>query len=573
VRTGRLVAALLAAAALASGCASIPSSSPPQVFPIDAQESTPPDTDPRYDAIQPRDGESPLEIVRDFLAVGGSHPQRHAAARAYLTPKAAEDWKDNLGVAVLEDTPLYLEDRGGTEVVMSATQRARITVDGAYLPNPAPYPYDFRMEKIDGQWRIGNPPPGLLVTGQTFEQAWRPYNVYFLDSTRARVVPDVRMVPYPQDTALPSLLVGYLGSGPSDRLEGAVTSDLDGVRLQSNIVRDKDGVDVYLTGLGGNDDTLEPGGFAQLVWTLNQLGVGGIEVFLDGEQIAPQAQPKQTLQRFGDWRGFDPDALAVSTPGYFIRGGAVFTTTDGPVPGPVGTGAYAAQSVGVSLNRESLAVVGRRRGGSVGLWVGRAGGTPRLALTGTTMTTPTWGSAVDEVWTVRNGREIVLVQGNGQPSRVAAPALDGLGTVSALRLSRDGARVALVAGSAGRQQIYLGVVVREEGAVKIPALYAFSLGAGPVADVSWSDALTLTALVRPSVLGSSLYTVGIDGRAPGQLVNAARLPAPPAAVATAPNLPLLTVAARAVWRSPGSGEPWARVTQSAATESAPVYPG
>lgn len=570
-RPARVLAALLGAAALTTGCASIPSSSAPQVFPVEAQETAPAGSDPRYDAIRPEEGESPINVVRDYLAVGGSHAQRHAAARAYLTPQAAASWQDDEGVVVLEQG-VYLDDKNPTEIVMTATQRGRIDKLGTYLPNRADYPYTFHVEKVDGEWRIKDPPPGLFVTSQTFEDAWRPYNVYFLDSTRTRVVPDVRMVPYPQEAAAPSLLVNLLSAGPSAALQGAVRSDLEDVRLQSNVVRDADGVDVYLTGLAGDDDTLPPGGFAQLVWTLNELSLGGVEIFLEGQPIAPRQQPKQTLQRLGDWRSFDPNALPVSTPGYYIRGGAVRTTEDRPVPGPLGAPGYAPQAVGVSVDQSSIAVVGRRRAGGVGLYVARAGQAPNLVLTGRTMTAPTWGSADDEVWTVRDGREIVFVQ-NGRASRVTAPTLEGKGPVSSLRLSRDGARVAVVAGPPNRQQLFLGSVVRDEGSVRIPRLDPVTLVSDPVADVAWFNALTIIVLVRPSVLGSSLYTLSLDGRTPAQLVNAARLPAPPNAVGAAPNLQLLTVAAGAIWGSPGSGEPWTRVTRGAAAESAPVYPG
>ena len=575
MRAGRLVTALLGAALLATGCASIPSSSPPQVFPLNAQESTAPDSDLRYDVIQPREDETPMEIVEDFIALGGSHQDQHAGARAYLTPAAARTWNDGAGVIVLEENPFY-DDKGAEGVHMTATQRGRIEKDGTYLPNPAPYPYTFHTERVNGEWRIKDPPDGIFVTEPTFEQSWRPYNVYFLDSTRTRVVPDVRMVPYPQDTTLPSRLVSYLGDGPSSLLKDAVASDLDDVRLQSNIVRDsKGGVGVYLARVG-DDDTLDPGGFAQLVWTLNQLGVGSLEIFLNGRPISPRAQPQQTQQRFSDWRRFDPNALPVTTPGYFIRDGAVLTTTGEPVPGPVGNRSYGARSVGVSLAQQApqnIAVV-RRIAGGVGLYVGRLGGTPRLVLTGKSLTTPTWGSSVDEVWTVKDGREVVLVQTNGEASRVLAPGLEGIGPVSSLRLSRDGARVAVVVGPSKQQELHLGVVVRANGAARIVNLYAVDVGDEPVTDVSWSDALTVTVLVRPSIAEGNLYTFAVDGRNPGRIVNAANLPGPPTAVAAAPNLPLLTIASHAAVRSVEAGEPWRWVTpQESGVDSAPAYPG
>ena len=574
-RLARALVALAGVAALGTGCASIPASSSPQVFGPSTDETVPPrNPDPRYDAIQPQPGEAPIDIVRDYLAVGGSHDQQHAGARAYLTPKAAKSWNDAAGVVALEDGPLYLfPDKGGAEVVMSARQHGRVDSDGSYIPSTAPVPYRFHMEKIDGEWRIDNPPGGVLVLVSTFERAWRPYNVYFLDSTKSRVVPDVRLVPFPQDNVLPGVLVSDLGNGPSAALAGAVRSDLEGVRLQSNVVRESDRVRVYLTGLGDSADTLEAGGFAQIVWTLNQLGVGGIEIYLDGQPVSPRNAPSRTLQRFGDWRGYDPDGLAVSTPGYFIRDGAVLTTANTPVTGPAGSAAYEATSVGVSTDQRSMAVVGSAPGNSVGLYLGRTGGSLRRVLTGTSLSPPTWGAAVDEVWTVKDGREIILVPASGEASRVTSPMLDRLGPVWGLRLSRDGARVALVVGPPKGQHLYLGVVVREYGAVRIDGVRPADVGAGPVSDVSWSDALTVTVLVRAQKEDASLYTVDVDGRTSGRVVSTSGLPAPPFAVAAAPNLPLLAVAAGAVWSSPGSGEPWTRVTREPADDSAPAYPG
>ena len=110
------------------------------------------------------------------------------------------------------------------------------------------------------------------------------------------------------------------------------------------------------------------------------------------------------------------------------------------------------------------------------------------------------------------------------------------------------------------------------GKAVLDSLRTLDLGAGPVVDVGWNDALTVTALVRPNAQESSLYKMGIDGRNPSQLVTSARLPDAPTAVAAGPNLPMLTVAAGAVFRSPGISEPWTRVSKDS-RDSAPAYPG
>jgi len=570
------VLAVLAAAVVgtfAAGCASIPGSSRPQIISESIPASPPSvDGDPRYDPIVPRPGERPEDIVRDYLAVGGSLERKHARARAYLSESSARTWDDNDGAIVLEDS-VYLDvRRDGAEVSMRAQQRGRLDADGTYLPNAAPYPYTFQLEKNpDGQWRIGNPPPGVFVRAATFEDVYRSYNVYFLDSTRRRVVPDVRWFAAPQDS-LPSVLVSALERGPSESLRRAVRSDLEDAKLQSNVVRESDRVRVYLTGLADRSDPLPPGGFAQLVWTLNQFGVGGVEIYSDGQLLQSRAS-RRSLQRFSDWRAFDPDALSATAPGYFVRNGAVWTTANSPAPGPAGRGDYAARAVAVSINQRSMAVVGRGPGGRPTLFVGPARGTLRRVLTGASLTPPSWGADTDEVWTVLNGREVVLVPTGGEATPVVVPALDRIGAVRVLRLSRDGTRVALVAGPAGRERLHLGVVTRENGAARVDDLLELDVGEGPVSDVSWSTALDLVALVRGGQQDSGLYAMRIDGVTTGRLVSTSGLPGPPSAVAAAPALPLLTIAAGDVWRTLASNEPWTRVTRDASPGSAPAYPG
>lgn len=557
---------------LGAGCASIPSSTRPQVISESVPASAPAedDEDLRYDEIVPQPGERPEDLVRNYLRVGGSYERGHARARAYLTEAGNKDWDDRTGVTILEDLPYLNVQGGGTTVQMTARQRGRIEPDGSYRPDRAPFPHTFRLKKVNGNWRIDNPPDGVLVEAGTFDVAYQPFDVYFLDSTRTRVVPDERWFAAPGDS-LPSLLVTAIEQGPSAWLKGAVRSDLEGVTLQNNVERGSDRVKVYLSGLGERTDTLPPGGFAQLVWTLNQLGVGGVEVYADGRLIAPGEAPQRSLQRFSDWRGFDPDALPVSTPGYFVRDGAVWNTNDVAVPGPAGRGDYRATAVAVSMNERSMAVVRRTPAGGVTLFVGPVRAL-RPSVSGSSLTPPTWGSAADEVWTVKDGEEVVLVPVHGGATRVVA-ALSRIGPVRALRLSRDGTRVALVAGPAGRERLHVGVVIRDNGAVRVEGLRELDVGESPVSDASWSDALTLVALVRAGQQDSGLYTVGVGGVTSGRLVVTLGLPGPPAAVAAAPQLPLLTLAAGAVWRTPATDERWTRVTRRAGAESAPVYPG
>ncbi|HST64208.1 MAG TPA: LpqB family beta-propeller domain-containing protein [Mycobacteriales bacterium] len=557
----------------ATGCASIPSSSRPQVIAESVPASSPADDDVRYDEIVPRPGEAPEDIVRDFLRASGSFERSHARARAYLTDAANAGWKDVLGATILEDAPYLNPGEGGSTVTMTAQRRGRLDGDGSYEPDTSSYRITFRLKKINGNWRIENPPSGLLIEAGTFEAAYDSYDVYFLDATRTRVVPDVRWYAAAPDS-VPTQLVTALEQGPSRALDEAVLSDFDGISLQNNIEPGGDRVKVFLTGLDERAETLTTGAFAQLIWTLHQIGVGGVEVYSDGRLLAPRDAPGRTLQQFGDWRAFNPDGLTATATSYFIQGGAVRTTQGTPFPGPAGRTSFGAESVGMSHDQLSLAVVRRAAGGRRVLYVGSPTSL-HATVTGSTLTRPTWGLGTREVWTVRDGRDVLIVPLTGQAVRVDVQRLDQLDTIRALTLSRDGARVAIVAGPAGQEQLWIGVVSQEGGTTRIDGLRTLEAGDNPVSDVSWSDALNVVALTR-SGGDSSLYSVDIGAvSATGaRLISTAKLPGPPTAIAAAPSLPLLTVAAGGLWRMVSPDDPWTRVAADTRSGvSAPGYPG
>jgi hypothetical protein len=176
------------------------------------------------------------------------------------------------------------------------------------------------------------------------------------------------------------------------------------------------------------------------------------------------------------------------------------------------------------------------------------------------------------VWSVRDGRDVVLVTLDGHADRVDLPQEQQIGPIRALSLSRDGARVAVVAGPAGRERLWIGVVVRgDNGSTQIQGLRPLDFGDTPVSDVSWSDAGTVIVLTRSGEQDSSLYSVDVDGGSPALLVSTTGLPGPPTAVAAGPTL--LTIAAGTLWRTPVASESWTRVEDRRGGESAPAYPG
>jgi hypothetical protein len=132
--------------------------------------------------------------------------------------------------------------------------------------------------------------------------------------------------------------------------------------------------------------------------------------------------------------------------------------------------------------------------------------------------------------------------------------------------------VAVVGGAPGQEKLWIGVVSQEGGSTTVDRMRPMATGDGPVSDVSWSDALSVVALTG-SGPGRSLYSVDVSEVAGPRLIATAGLPGPPTAVAAAPLLPLLTIAAGGLWRAVSPNDPWTRVPDIRAGVLAPVYPG
>lgn len=568
----RLAAALgaLIGMVVVTGCAGVPDSSAPRVVESVPRGGFTDAPDVRFQPITPLPHEPAAHIVQDFLASAGSPERQHGVARQFLTPQAAASWHDDAGAVVLARQP-YLEERdGGAEITIRVDQVGKVDAVGAYQPQEdTPYRWRFELRQLNGEWRIDNPPPGVIVSAADFQEAYRRLNVYFLDPTESHVVPDPRWFSAP-DGALPNVLLRALLDGPSESLRDAVRTELGpGISLTSNVVPDVDRVRVYLSGMDDLSPSMQASGSAQIVWTLNQLGVPGVQLFDDGQPV--RLPGVETVQHLGNWGDYDPASLPLLASGYFVRGGAVWTTDGRRLAGPAGSATYNAVSVGVSGDLGKLAVVGRVSRGAA-LYVGGIQGQLTRRLVATSLTTPTWGAAVDELWTVRNGNEIVQVPLRGPPAAVDAPDLERIGTISVLRLSPDGVRVALVAGPRSARRLYLGTVTRADGAT-VDRLSAVAPDLRNVVDVAWSAADVLLVLTRSGASDATLWSVAVDGSSTDTVVTTG-LPGPPSALAAATKMPTLAVAEGGIWRLRDPQGSWTNVQRGGGQpDSGPAYPG
>jgi hypothetical protein len=466
-RAGLVAALVLVVAASIAGCTAIPGSSAAVDVTRIAEQVEPVAPD------APTPGAGPDQIVRGFIAASarpesdGGSGSSFAAARQYLTPDAQTSWQPSQQpVVILDDS--YRTDANqavpGTVTVVGNSPGG-LDTSRAFHSSANGYSRPIHLVKIDDEWRISDPPPDLLLTSSDFPTAYRQRVLYFLDRSGTLVVPDVRHIIIGQTTAnRANRLLAMLMDGPAASLRDAVTSSFTSKSaLRSNPSVDPDGVlQIDFTGVDVSTTEARRALAAQVVWTLSPT-TPRIAISVDGVPLDP-AQPVYTINSVSS---FDPDRLpgtgqVASDPFYVSPGGAITGLLDGdPVPGPLGTGSPAVVSAASSATTRVTAAVAADPGGGQQLLLTSPDQVDRAdpALKAETLTQPSLTRSGDEAWLVQNGAtkpEVYRVSTSGPPSRERVPAdeLAGKGAVTALALSPDGVRVAIVAGG----QLYLGVL-------------------------------------------------------------------------------------------------------------------
>jgi hypothetical protein len=572
----RRVAALVALAALAAaGCGGVPESGPVHAGRLVLPGAAGDDGFIRPIVTGPASGASPARIVAGFLAASGNLDENNLAARAFLTDAAAAIWQPGTRAAIYDDRTHF--DIGPTRsagltstVTMAADRVATIGSDGGYTrAGSHRLSATFRLVRQQGQWRIENPPHELLLTALDLERSYQVSDVYFLNRSLDQVVPDrvfltatgagratalVRAVLRgPSGSIAPAVRTAVppgtslLGSAPVDAASGVVTVDLSRQILDARPAQRRE-----LS--------------AQLVWTLRQLPeVSGLRILADGSPLDVPGVPD--VQTRSSWPGFAPDALPADATAFYRTHGRWQTVSGVRLPGPLGTGHLDLDDVAIGPGVDIGAGIGahRNRNGLVTLYTGSVSLGPTPVLSASAITPP----SVDghgEVWAAEPGSptRVVMVPPGGRVQPVAAPGLANL-DVSRLRISRDGARVAVVAAAGDRvPRLLVGrVSVLSHGGLRIDGLRQVAPGLR-VREVSWSaaDKLAVLASVHGVV---QLWTVAVDGSEIAPIATSG-LPSY-LDVAAAPQLPIVVSFARNIYLADSGG--WSFVGHG----GQPAYPG
>jgi len=468
-------------------------------------------------------------------------------AAQFLTDEAAAGWRPQRRTVIYDEVTVT-ESPEDLAIELNLRRTATLDSGGRYTPVLDRRPqtaHRFSLERVDGEWRIVNPPDALYVSSDFFGDYYSPLSLYFLDLSGDVLVPDPVYLPQGEQLAT-SLVRGLLEGPPRDLAGQVLTSVPPATRLDVSVPLRSDGV----AEVGLTRQALELSGpqraqlAAQVVWTLWQVpGIVGVRILADGVPLdIPGVDEVQVVTSWSQYAPVDP---TVGGEVFALRSGRlvlVSPSSVAPFEGMWTDGRQDLADFDVDNAFQRLGGVTRDRSALV---VGPAYGAkqraPRTLLRDRSgLTDPSW-DRTNFLWVVeqrRNGsRMLVASPADGwssPPTVVEMGRLDDM-RVEAFAVSPDGLRFAAVARSIhnrglGPARVMLGNVHRVGADRRVDRVTGIEelLTAEAVfrtpRDVGWSSALTVAVLARTGTEPLQAYEARIDG---SEVTGGVLSPGPP----------------------------------------------
>ncbi|MCW2494582.1 LpqB family beta-propeller domain-containing protein [Jatrophihabitans sp.] len=516
----RLLALLAAAALVVAGCTGVPRSSHPQAI-----QAVGVDQPAGEQVAPPEPGADQRTIVSNFLAANAATDLHHNGARAYLTPEAKGSWSDAT-VTVVDNLRVSLPAKG--KVAVTGVVVGTVSLYGVYTPalrgdgsgnGGQPLSTSFTLKQVKGQWRIDSLQNGLIVTSSQFD-TYQQRSLYFFDLGGLHLVPDPRYTNITDTQSLEQWLMSQLARGPRDTLQSAEATELPAQTDPSRVV-------VTQSPAGSSVTSIEVPGSSQLsAGNRNRLAAQIAETLstavntVDQLQITDSGTPVVIPAAAGPvftaevvTAPYVPSLQSVGL--YYVENGGVRDESGTPLTGPVGHGGYGLDSAAMA-DRGGTAgdLVAGTRANNTQLDVGTTSGLVSTDVHGT-LSRPDWAPGLSEVW-IGDGSSLLRVVKVGKTwksSTVAVTTANGkaTGQISAVRLSPEGSRVALVLTTGGSTQVWVGAVVRNAGLVQVDSLAPITPQGITITDVAWNDELKLFAIGHEATDDPGIYEVQVDG--------------------------------------------------------------
>ncbi|MFV8381107.1 MtrAB system accessory lipoprotein LpqB [Corynebacterium hindlerae] len=519
-----------------TACTTIPSNSTPQALRSFAPAASGVVDEP------PEPNQAPDLLLRDFFRQAVKPKQRHQPARQYLTAEAAKTWDSQAGTLVLDRIDINSKP-GASAQGMTFTVRGpvigSIGVGGVYQPEHGLYEATIDLVKQDGQWRISNLPPGVVVEHTELRNNYQPYSLYFMDPSDSSLVADRRWV-YTGNSSLNTALLSLLVEGPQDVLAPGVKTYVPQGATFSGF---NDGVYSF----AGFGDLNAEGRYrfaAQVVWTLAKAGVPGpYRIEIDDTPIIEDSE-YLTIEQVAD---YNPGAsAAAASPLYVLAGGKIMKVEEDHTVPIAGSFSQAGNIDSADFEASSGVIAAVQSSGEgedrkARLLVAKGEEAAREALEAKTISHPTFEIAGTSLWTVLDGKKVVRVarsttSGELSQTEVDSSELEGLdGLISVLQLSPTGVRCAFIING----RVYMATVERPSaGHRKLTKVREIAPAiAGTALTVEWKPDGSL--LVGTSTAETPVWQVQTDGSALTPLPSG-NVTAPVVAISASPSTIYIT---------------------------------
>lgn len=514
----RLAVAVAAVLLALTACSGIPTSGSVTVGTTLDEES---ESDFEVTPLGPETDASQEEILRGFVAAFAGSRNDYEVARQFLTPQFSDEWNPRSSVSVRSagsSDPLATIDDDSMRYSISVAGTADATGAFVEYDDAVSLTRQFDFAQVNGQWRIDKAENGIVLSSAQFHSLFRQHALYFLDPSSTRLVPDLRWF-LGGSSAL--RIVSTLLEGPPTWLAGAVrtafppgtqladpdlginggiaTVDLSDEALSAD-ARDRQLMQVQLTASLGNVANVN-----RVAISVNGTPLGIDDLGTSGPQADPAVDTRALVLRDGEFG--------------FLTGSTV-APIEGLSEKVAVLGASAATLTG---SQDAVAVLG-----PAGVSVAAASVDETVTLDTRVGLVPPSLDPFDYVWTATASvsAELTVYTFAGAPTTVAT-GLPPDNEIRSIDVSRDGARVAILAATPTGQRLIVKAIVRDSNQVGLPTALSepvldVALPGITAVDATWVDELSVATIGDDDgESGATLFVVGGERRSLGPLLTGA----------------------------------------------------